>query len=78
MAIMPVLCAFGNLAIGQLQKLSPILIPLYSNMIILAMSIIVCLFKGEGFFPAELHEQGAGLFWLLALVCNGFSGYICW
>jgi hypothetical protein len=78
MAVMPIMIAFGNLAIGQLHSLSPILIPFYSNVIILAVSIVVCLSTGDGFFPNEYKERGVGLFWLVAVVCNGFSGYICW
>jgi len=76
--MMPVLLAFGNLAIGDLRKLDPILIPLYSNVIILAISTVVCLTEEKGFFPTEIQDKGVGYFWLIAMVCNGFSGYICW
>lgn len=54
--MMPVLIAFGNLAMGELRKLDPILIPFYMNACIFIISLIVCLFSDKGFFPEELEE----------------------
>ena len=78
MAMMPVLIAFGNMAIRELRELDFIMIPFYCNMINLAIGTAVCLSNGKGFFPAEIDEQGVFTFLLIALVCNGISSYAAW
>ena len=80
MAAMPIVIGFGNLAMGELRRLDPILIPFYSNVGILVISIIVCFSNGQGFYPEEV-KSGEGsmmIFWLIAFLCTGFSCYVCW
>ena len=54
MTMVPLIIAFGNLAMGELRGLDPIIIPLYSNISIFVVSLIVCLVNGgKGFYPTE-------------------------
>ena len=52
MSLMPIIIAFGNLSMGQFRTLDPILIPVYSNVSILVIGVIVCLSNGKGFVPS--------------------------
>ena len=78
MALMPIIIAAGNLAMGELRTLDPILIPFYGNLSIGIIGFIVCMF--QGFYPSQedIEQNGIYLFWLLAFFCNGLSMYICW
>ena len=80
MTLMPLLIALGNLAMGELRRLDPILIPFYSNIGILSVSLVVCLVSEGGFFPdqKDLNVHGVLLFLLIACFCNGVSMYFSW
>ena len=53
LVLMPVLIAFGNLAMGGLRSLDPILMPFYSNIFILVIGLFVCTFSEKGYLPSD-------------------------
>ena len=77
---MPILIAFGNLSMGELRSLDPILIPFYSNAAICLIGLLVCSLNGKGFLPDDydIAKNGLTMFLVLAAACQGLSNLICW
>lgn len=80
LSLMPILIAFGNLAMGDLRKLDVILIPFYSNVAIIVVNWLICFTSQKGFVPqeADLARHSLLLFLLIIGVCGGLSNYVSW
>ena len=53
LVICPFIIAFGNLSMGELRGLNPIVVPFYSNISIFLANAIYCASSSTGFFPSE-------------------------
>ena len=53
LAIMPIVIALGNLAMGEIRQLDSILIPFYINVGFILMGLVLCLVTGSGFYPSQ-------------------------
>jgi len=56
---------------GELRSLDPVVIPFYTNVLIVIIGIVVCLSSLKGFLPSEqdFTEHSKWLFCLLAFIC---------
>ena len=84
MTTMPIALAFGNLAMGELRHLDPILISFYANACNLLLSITICLCNSKtGFYPLEASQTwstdgGALRFFSVAILGVGGCAYLAW
>ena len=56
MALMPVVIAIGNLAMGELRSLNPLMVPFYGNTVMMVVFFFVCLIDENGFLPKEIEQ----------------------
>ena len=80
LALLPFFYGIGVIAMRQIRTLNVILVPLYSNILVMTLSILVCSFGEKGYLPSDVDLESAPKwqFLLIAILCAGTATLSGW